>query len=110
VRVIGRLDDQVTRTGFHITAIVGVIESQAAPYPWLIQPSEVAQVLEVPVSHLADPANAIEVPRQLQDGGLVLVPAFVYGEHTIWGATAKILRNFLDVVYAPEVATMEPSR
>jgi 8-oxo-dGTP pyrophosphatase MutT (NUDIX family) len=110
VRIVGRLDDQVTRTGFHITAIVGLIEPELTPYPWLPQPSEVAQVLEVPVSHLADPANAIEVPRQLSDGSLVLVPAFIYGEHTIWGATAKVLRNFLDVAYAAEDAAMERAR
>jgi 8-oxo-dGTP pyrophosphatase MutT (NUDIX family) len=109
VRVVGRLDDQVTRTGFHITAIVGLIEEAQTPYPWLPQPSEVAQVLEVPLSHLADPANAIEVPRT-HDGELVLVPAFLYEEHTIWGATAKILRNFLDVAYADEAISLEQRR
>jgi 8-oxo-dGTP pyrophosphatase MutT (NUDIX family) len=106
VRVIGRLDDVTTMTGFHITAMVGIIDSALSPYAWLPQPSEVAEVLEVPLSHLADPANAIEVPRQ-RDGELVLSQGFVYNGHTIWGATARMLQNFLDVVYAPETVSLE---
>ena len=39
VRIIGRLDDQVTRTGFHITAVVGLIDEAQSPYAWLPQPS-----------------------------------------------------------------------
>lgn len=109
VRVIGRLDDVTTRTGFHITAMVGVIDPSLSPYAWLPQPSEVAEVLEVPLSHIADPANAIEVPRQ-HEGQLVLSEGFLYRDHTIWGATAKMLRNFLQVVYAPEVVALEQRR
>jgi hypothetical protein len=93
-------------TGFHITAMVGIIDPALSPYAWLPQPSEVAEVLEVPLGHLADPANAIEVPRQ-RDGELVLSQGFVYKEHTIWGATARMLQNFLDVVYAPEAVSLE---
>jgi 8-oxo-dGTP pyrophosphatase MutT (NUDIX family) len=109
VRVVGRLDDVSTMTGFHITAIVGVIDPTLSPYAWLPQPSEVAEVLEVPLRHLADPANAIEVPRQ-RNGELVLSQGFLYREHTIWGATAKVLHNFLDVVYAAAMVPAEPRR
>lgn len=109
VRIIGRLDDVTTRTGFHIAAMVGVIDPALSPYSWLPQPSEVAEVLEVPLTHIADPANAIEVPRQ-HEGRLVLSEGFLYGEHTIWGATAKMLRNLLEVVYAPEVIALEQRR
>jgi 8-oxo-dGTP pyrophosphatase MutT (NUDIX family) len=109
VRIIGRLDDVTTMTGFHITAMVGVIDPGYSPYAWLPQPSEVAEILEVPLVHLADPANAIEVPRQ-RNGELVLSEGFLYGEHTIWGATARMLRNFLEVAYAPATLSLETRR
>ena len=109
VRIVGQLDDTVTRSGFHIAAIVGVIDPRYSPYTWLPQPFEVAEVLEVPLSHLADPANAIEVPRSL-DGNIVLSEGFLYRDHTIWGATARILRNFLDVCMDVSPATLEPWR
>ena len=109
VRIIGKLDDAVTRTGFHITAIVGAIEPSKSPYHWTMQPAEVAEVLEVPLSHLMDAANVIEVPRML-NGEVVLTEGFQFGEHTVWGATARILRNFLDVVYDQKPAAVEPWR
>jgi 8-oxo-dGTP pyrophosphatase MutT (NUDIX family) len=109
VRIVGQLDDTVTRTGFHISAIVGVIDPAYSPYAWIPQPFEVAEVLIVPLSHLADPANAIEVPRSL-NGSIVLSEGFLFGEHTIWGATARILRNFLDVCLDAAPATVEPWR
>ena len=109
VRIVGQLDDTVTRTGFHISAIVGVIDPRYSPYTWLPQPFEVAEVLEVPVSHLADPRNAIEVPRNF-NGDLVLTEGFLFRDHTIWGATARILKNFLDVCYGAAPATLEPWR
>jgi 8-oxo-dGTP pyrophosphatase MutT (NUDIX family) len=109
VRIIGKLDDEVTRTGFHISAIVGVIDPASSPYTWSLQPSEVAEVLEVPLAHLLDKANVIEVPRSA-NGSIVLSEGFQFREHTIWGATARILRNFLSVVYESESLVVEPRR
>lgn len=106
VRIVGQLDDVVTRTGFHITAIVGVIDPAYSPYAWIPQPFEVAEVLEVPLSHLVDPAHSIEVPR-MANGQTVLVDAFKFDDHIIWGATARILRNFIEV--AVEAGIAEPS-
>lgn len=98
VRIIGRLDDTVTRTGFHIAAVVGAIDPRRAPYGWAPQPFEVQEVLEVPLAHLADPTNAIEVPRML-GGQIILTEGFQFRDHTIWGATARILRNLLEVAF-----------
>lgn len=97
VRVLGRVDDVVTVSRFHVTAYIGHIDPAFSPYPWRPQPSEVAEVLEVPIRHLVDRSNLIEVPRT-RDGQTILMEGFQFGEHTIWGATARMLRNFLDVV------------
>jgi hypothetical protein len=53
-------------------------------------------VLEVPLTHLRDESNIVEVPRQ-REGVLTLMEGWVWHEHIIWGATARMLRNFLDV-------------
>ena len=96
VRVLGRLDDIVTVSRFLVSVYVGALRDDLSPFEWVTQPSEVAEVLEVPLLHLTDRRNVIEVPR-LRNGELVVSEGFMFGEHTIWGATARMLRNFLDV-------------
>ncbi|HSA95805.1 MAG TPA: coenzyme A pyrophosphatase, partial [Acidobacteriota bacterium] len=58
------------------------------------QPEEVAEVLEPPVDHLADPAN---VRRETWNyGGQDHdVPFYAFEGHKIWGATAMVLAEFL---------------
>ncbi|HWO71941.1 MAG TPA: CoA pyrophosphatase [Dehalococcoidia bacterium] len=96
IEVIGQLDDIVTVSRFHVSVYVGAIGSRHVPYVWHPHEHEVAEVLEVPLLHLLDTANVVEVPRQ-RDGHLVLMEGFKFGEHIIWGATGRMLRNFLDV-------------
>jgi 8-oxo-dGTP pyrophosphatase MutT (NUDIX family) len=96
VAVVGRLDDIVTISRFHVSVYVGELDAAFSPYPWQPHEVEVAQVLEVPLPHLLDEANLVEVPRQ-RDGELVIMEGFQFEEHIIWGATGRMLRNFLDV-------------
>lgn len=57
-------------------------------------PVEVAEVLEVPLSQLMDPAT-----RQVEDwvvrGFPMRVPFFAVGVHKVWGATAMVLSEFV---------------
>src|SRR5690606_4351587 len=96
IEVVGQLDDVITISDYHVSVYVGALHSHPSPYVWLPQEEEVAEVLEVPLTHLRDESNMIEVPRQ-RDGALTLMEGWVWGEHIIWGATARMLRNFLDV-------------
>lgn len=96
VRIIGRLDEIVTISNFHVSAFVGEIEASALPYAWRPHAAEVARVLEVPIDHLLDAANLVEVPRQ-RDGELVLVEGVRFDGEIIFGATWRVLRNFLHV-------------
>jgi hypothetical protein len=66
------------------------------PYAWKTSAFEVAYLLEVPVSHLRDPANYVPDRRQV-NGRWHEMPAYQWGDDLIWGATAKMLSNFLDV-------------
>src|SRR3972149_3663897 len=107
VRIIGRLDELVTITNFHVSAFVGEIDAAALPYVWRPHAAEVARVLEVPLGHLLDGANLVEVPRQ-RDGQLVLVEGVRFGEEIIFGATWRLLRNFLDIVAHERHQTSPP--
>jgi 8-oxo-dGTP pyrophosphatase MutT (NUDIX family) len=97
IQIIGQLDDVVTVSNFHVSVYVGEIRQSHSPYPWQLHEHEVAEVLEVPLAHLLDVSNLVEVPRQ-RDGELVIMEGFRFGDHIIWGATGRMLRNFLDVV------------
>jgi 8-oxo-dGTP pyrophosphatase MutT (NUDIX family) len=97
VEVIGRVDDFITISQFHVTPYVGLIDVDASPYMWTPQDREVAEILEVPVTHLVDPANTVLDRRVLPDGRVSEMESFAWREHLVWGATARMLKNFLDV-------------
>lgn len=89
VTVAGYLDRYLTGTGFDIHPVVGVLAEGFALVP---DPREVAQIFEVPLAFLRDPANR---RRELRDiaGRQRRFYAFTYKEHEIWGATAAIIVN-----------------
>ncbi len=93
VDVIGRLDDTPTITGFMITTYVGVVQS---PYRFVPSSIEVAEVLTVPLSHLRDP-GAYRVETHLEGDAFRTMPVYVHEGHVIFGATARILDQFLRV-------------
>ena len=93
VTVVGELDDVETRSGFGVRVFVGNI-----PYPYDFRPSadEIAEVLEVPLPELLDPANRREEVRWV-DGDARKAYCYTHGEHLIYGATAQIMTQFLQV-------------
>lgn len=56
---------------------------------------EVAEIIEVPLDHLLDPATRQEEPWQLHSYE-IMVPFFAVGKHKVWGATAMMLSEFLE--------------
>lgn len=99
VEVLGMLDDlPVTRSGFCITPVVGLIGRY--PYPFEPNPREVAEILEVPLSWLLDPehmrvrAVSDELGRTFTDF------LFDWHGHLIWGATGRILKGLIDRIRA----------
>jgi hypothetical protein len=88
------LPTYTTGSAFVITPVVGLVDPGFEAVP---NPSEVAQVFEVPLSFLMNPAHhrrhaheALGVRREWYS-----MP-YSQGEHEhfIWGATAGMLRNF----------------
>jgi len=60
-------------------------------------PREVAEIIEVPLSHLLDVKNRIEEIWTIR-GIQVSIPFFSFLGHKIWGATAMVLSEFLELV------------
>jgi 8-oxo-dGTP pyrophosphatase MutT (NUDIX family) len=94
VEILGVLDDLPTITDFVVTPVVGVIPH---PFPYLLNECEVAAVVEVPLSFLREPGN-LRVERREYKGQIHDVLFWEYGVHVIWGATARILKSFLDLL------------
>jgi 8-oxo-dGTP pyrophosphatase MutT (NUDIX family) len=96
VRLLGRLDDMVTVSNFRVTPFVGVVNS-SAQYQYAVNDEEVARVVEVPLGHLLDEQN-MELEVRQHGGREVLVPAFAYNGHRIWGATARMLHQLIELL------------
>jgi 8-oxo-dGTP pyrophosphatase MutT (NUDIX family) len=96
VRIVGQLDDMVTISNFRVTPYVGMMTTQP-DYPYAINDHEVAQVVEVPLAFLMDERN-MELEVRQHQGRQVLVPAFSYNGHRIWGATARMLHQFIELL------------
>ncbi len=96
VDVLGELDDTSTaRSNFLITPIVGVIPF---PYPFQIDTGEIADLLSLPIHVLRDP-QAFHEEIWEREGETVRVFVRREGSHVIWGATARILRHFGEILF-----------
>ncbi|MGH7048776.1 MAG: CoA pyrophosphatase [Stellaceae bacterium] len=94
VRPVGRLDTYVTGTGFEITPIVGIV---VPPCPMAVNPCEVAETFEVPLSYVLDPCNHHRTERVVAEGLRVFF-VLPYQNRNIWGATAGMLVNLAEVL------------
>ncbi|MBD3826716.1 MULTISPECIES: CoA pyrophosphatase [Stenotrophomonas] len=89
VHVLGYLDPFVTITGYRVMPVVAVIDPAFVAVP---QPDEVAEVFEVPLSYLMEPANLHQVEIDHR-GRIRHVLEYGWPGQRIWGATAAILYN-----------------
>ncbi|HWW68634.1 MAG TPA: CoA pyrophosphatase, partial [Duganella sp.] len=96
VDIIGTMPDYYTGTGYRVTPVVGLI---APPFELQPDPSEVAEIFEVPLAFLMDGMNHQRLSAQLPSGRRSFY-AMPYGEYYIWGATAGMLRNLFHFLRA----------
>jgi 8-oxo-dGTP pyrophosphatase MutT (NUDIX family) len=94
VRVIGLLDDIPTPTGYVITPVVG-----AVPGPLALSPSagEVAATFAATFDEIADPARHATDGFREWMGARYEMHEYRFGEWRIWGATARILHQLLQL-------------
>ncbi len=76
-------------TGYKVHPIVGLVAERPELRP---NPDEVAAVLLFSLSELR---SAFAMRRLVRRGVPIRTPTFEIGEHMIWGATARILGEFL---------------
>jgi 8-oxo-dGTP pyrophosphatase MutT (NUDIX family) len=96
VTIIGRLDTYVTGTGFEVTPVVGLV---MPPFTLALDPFEVAEAFEVPLSFVLDPANHRRVTRNYEERTRTFF-VLPYEDRYIWGATAGMLVNLAEVLGA----------
>ena len=91
------MDEFLTITNFRVAPFVGAI--LRSPYQWRIHEDEVAQVIEVPVAHLLAPGSFAQEPR-IYNGVIYNNITYSYEGNVVWGATAFMLHQFLDLLRA----------
>ena len=105
VEVLGRLGRRPISTGYRVTPWIGRLETW--PVELELEPGEVASVLTVPVGRLIEPGVLrvawFGVP---DEGRSIPVDFFVVDDHVVWGATARMLREALEIALGRE---LEPS-
>jgi 8-oxo-dGTP pyrophosphatase MutT (NUDIX family) len=92
----GFLDGYLTRTAYQVVPVVALITPEFSLHP---DPIEVADIFEVPLRFLMGPENHLLHSRNWQ-GKSRSFYAMPYGERYIWGATAGMIKNLYDRMYA----------
>lgn len=90
--LLGQMPHHKTVTAFEVHPFVARIDPRFDPVP---EPGEVAEVFEVPLAHVTNPANYLVEGRRWRGHKrhYYVVP---YGPYYIWGATARMLRMLAD--------------
>jgi len=85
VEILGELDDSVTLTSnYVISPFVAFIPH---PYPFKADGREIREIFPVPLSFFMVEANFRQDSYEYE-----------YDGHIIWGATARILKQFIDLL------------
>jgi 8-oxo-dGTP pyrophosphatase MutT (NUDIX family) len=92
VDIVGTLAPHETVTGFSVTPVLGIISPSVVFEP---DESEVAEVFEVPFSHVLRQENYL-IESRLWRGQPRYFFAVPWGPYYIWGATARMLRALAD--------------
>jgi 8-oxo-dGTP pyrophosphatase MutT (NUDIX family) len=93
IEPIGFLCDQIIRSGFRITPLVGLLRPG---FSLSRDSTEVAEVFELPLAFALTADNYRSRPGRT--GAQFEIWALPYGERNIWGATAGILANLREVL------------
>jgi len=94
VRLIGRLDDYLTITSFHIVPWAAAIDD----FDGLdARTGEISEVFRFPLAYLADDRHVLRMPwkRRGNVEDVLFVP---YGDQLLWGVTARILYRLLEIL------------
>ncbi len=93
VRVLGRLTNLITITYFRVTPVIGIVRWPAV---FRVGEHEVARIFTIPLSWLANPSNRWQFERPGTTRSLIAFHP--YDGELLWGATARMTVDFLNVL------------
>jgi 8-oxo-dGTP pyrophosphatase MutT (NUDIX family) len=93
-RVLGRLDDFLAITSYHVATWAAEVDSFEGLSP---RTGEIEEVFPFPMAYLADERHVLRLPwrRHGVAEDVLFVP---YGDQLLWGLTARMLWHFLEVL------------
>ena len=96
VNLIGSLTElYIPISNYLVLPVVGWMNKKPDFYP---DPIEVDSILEINYSTLVNPA-IVKEEILIVRGAEIQAPLFDVGEHKIWGATAMMISEFLDLIH-----------
>ena len=111
IEILGQLDDVPTMTGYIISPIVGKIDNGKPEF--IRSEDEVEQIFTIPISFFLDPTVFREQSMRVEGRKF---PIFMFDyhhknkRHTIWGATAHILVDYLKKIHQYNPSTLPHTR
>lgn len=104
VRIIGQTGSIISRFGLKVTPIVGIIEADT---PLRANMAELDRIFKVPLSYFLDKKNLAFNHWKMRNHDYIM-PSFYYGEYLIWGLTAVILVEFLNITLDTKIPLSAP--
>jgi len=99
VRILGRLMDFVTITGYRVTPVIGVIPW---PSPLVLEAREVSRAFTIPLDWLASSDNREERLRPLPDPHRPVSVIYFkpYDGEILWGASARFTLELINILFS----------
>ena len=94
VELLGPMRPFISKFGLKVTPFVGVL---APTTTWQPNPAEISSVFEVPLQFFLE-ASPFRVDELNRHGEFHAVPAFRFDDYEIWGLTAMIVMEFINVM------------
>ena len=94
VQLLGELSQIYSLHKLAVSPFVGVVSSDVELRP---NPGEIAAIFKTPLSFLMDQENARMDKFAMVDGRTRFVPSWQYQQYEIWGLTAWVLAELLNV-------------
>ena len=98
VEILGVLDDFLSIHNFLVTPFVGFV---AAGHQLRINPDEIDRIVEVPLGYLLTP-GIFQIREWSWQGRTIPLLFVLHGKDSIWGLTAAMLKQFLEIISAGE--------
>ena len=96
--VDGEMDEVATRSRFRVRVFAGTLrQARGCLHEFRPSADEIAEIVEFPVAALRDPAS-LRVETHWQGGALSTVYSYAHDKHLVFGATARILQQFLQLL------------